>query len=532
MTDEQNHLGLMRGWRGIALGVVGVLIIGTFAWTAIGLAADTNSETDALPSPAPSTASPPSDPDITRAPDPALAEFYSQQLVWSSCRDDFLCASLEVPLDYEDPTGDRIQLALLKVPTEGDRIGSLVVNPGGPGASGTDYAAGASRVFRKPLLDRFDIVGFDPRGTGDSDPIDCLTDEELDAYVAADPDPDTAAEADAYVAGVTRLAQGCAAKSGALAKHVSTIEAAQDMDVLRAALGEKQLTYLGASYGTQLGATYADLFPKRVGRLVLDGAIDLSASGEDLSKQQATGFEVALRAYVSNCVEESDSCFLGDSVDEGIQRIQEFLADVEETPLTTNLDGRELEVGNAVYGLIAPLYERQAWPALSLALRSAFNGDGTTLLQFSDLYTSRGENGYNTNIIEANITIDCLDDPTHGDPARVEASYPEFEAASPTFGRIFAWGAVGCNGFPPERVVPARDIRAAGAAPILVVGTTRDPATPMRWAEALADQLESGVLLRRDGDGHTAYNSGNECIDDTIEDYLIHGKVPVDGLSC
>ncbi len=262
-------------------------------------------------------------------------------------------------------------------------------------------------------------------------------------YIAADPDPDTPAEVDAYVEGVTRLGEGCAAKSGALASHVSTIEAARDMDILRAALGEKQLSYFGASYGTQLGATYADLFPKRVGRLVLDGAIDLSASGEDLSKQQATGFEVALRAYVANCVDESSSCFLGDDVDEGIQRIQEFLADVDEDPLSTDLDGRKLEVGNAVYGLITPLYERKAWPALSLALRAGFNGDGTTLLQFSDLYTSRGENGYDSNITEANITIDCLDDPGHSDPALVAGTLSRIRSS---FAHLRANLRLGCSG--------------------------------------------------------------------------------------
>lgn len=516
-------------WATVALGLVVVLAVGALAWREFGDWRTDAPEPPASPSPEPSAAP---DPSITTPPDAALAPFYGQALDWSPCREKFECASLTVPLDYRQPRGEEIEIALLKVPATRASRGALVVNPGGPGAPGTSYAEAAERVFRSPLLENFDIVGFDPRGTGDSAPVDCLSDAELDGYISADPDPDTADEVAAFAASAELLGKRCAARSGELAQHVSTIEAAQDIDVLRAALGEAQLTYFGASYGTQLGATYAELFPDRVGRLVLDGAIDLSLSGADLGKQQAAGFELALRAYVQNCVEETSSCFLGTTVDAGVERIQQFLADVEAEPLSTDLDGRQLEIGNAFYGLVAPLYQREAWSALSLALRSAFVGDGTTLLQFADLYTSREADGYSDNSIEANLTISCLDNPGFTNPASVPETYQEYAEASPTFGRVFAWSQVGCNGFPVEPALEPRTVRARGADPILVVGTTRDPATPMRWAEALAKQLESGVLLRRDGDGHTAYNSGNECIDDTIEAYLLDGTVPTDGLTC
>lgn len=536
MSFDDSPRPTSRGRWAIALVLVGVLVLGAVVGTVLALAgddSDSSGDAESTPTPTAATVSPtPVDPEVTAPPVPALAAFYSQQLTWETCREDFQCATLEVPLDYRLPRGERIDIAVLKVPAAGDRIGSLVVNPGGPGASGTAYAEAAERVLRKPLLERFDVIGFDPRGTGDSTAVDCLTDDQLDDYVAADPHPDDPTEAAAFVRGVQELAAGCADKSGDLVRHVSTIEAARDMDVLRAAVGDAQLTYLGASYGTQLGATYADLFPQRAGRLVLDGAVDLSLSSKELGLQQAAGFEVALRAYVDNCVEKSDSCFLGDSVDGGVARIQEFLTEAEEEPLSTDLDGRRLEIGNAFYGLVAPLYAREAWSTLSLALRQAFNGDGTTLLLLSDAYTSRGTDGYNDNSIEANITINCLDKPSRIDPALVESTSEEYVAASATFGRVFAWSALGCNGFPATPELKPRDIRADGAAPILVVGTTRDPATPMRWAEALAEQLESGVLLRRDGDGHTAYNSDNECIDSTIEDYLIDGTVPVDGTTC
>ncbi|GAA2139394.1 alpha/beta hydrolase [Nocardioides koreensis] len=473
------------------------------------------------------------EPSATVPPSRGLARYYSQSLDWSSCQGDFLCAKLTVPLDYRHPGGETIDLALLKVPAgdPGARIGSLVVNPGGPGAPGTQYAAQAAQVFGQPLLDRYDVVGFDPRGTGASDPVDCLSDAQLDDYIAMDPDPDTAAERSSYMGWVGTLGRGCADRSGDLAAHVTTVEAARDMDVLRAALGESTMTYFGASYGTKLGATYADLFPDEVGRMVLDGAVDLSIGPRELALEQAGGFETALRAYVQNCLDETDSCFLGDTVDEGLQTISTFLAGVDAKPLPTSLD-RDLEVGNAFYGIVAPLYNRDYWYILSAALKQGLAGDGSTLLQLSDLYSSRGENGYTDNSAEALYAISCLDDPYAIAASQVAANLPDFERASPTFGAVFAWGLTGCGGVRATSTVQPRDVRAKGAAPIVVIGTTRDPATPMKWAEDLADQLDSGVLVRRDGDGHTGYHAGNECVDRAVEGYLVDGAVPEDGLSC
>ncbi len=472
-------------------------------------------------------------PEATRPPEPALVDFYTQQLDWQSCQTGAECATLTVPLDYDRPDARTIEVALLKVVAQDPdaRIGSLVVNPGGPGSPGTAYAAQARSVFRQPLLDRFDIVGFDPRGTGSSSPVDCLSDEQLDDYIATDPDPDTAREEEDYLGWVETIGQGCVQRSGQLASHISTVEAARDMDVLRAALGESTLTYLGASYGTKLGATYADLFPTKAGRLVLDGAVDLSIDARQSSLEQAEGFETALRSYVQNCVDESSSCFLGDSADEGLDRIATFIDGVDAQPLATGL-GRELEVGNAFYGIVAPLYNRDYWYILSQALRTAFEGDGSTLLRLSDLYTSRGANGYDNNSAEAIYAISCLDDPAAVTGPEVADNVADFEEASPTFGRVFAWGLTACGGVRATTTEKPRTVSGAGAPPIVVVGTTRDPATPYRWAVNLAEQLESGVLVTRDGDGHTGYNSGNSCIDDALESYLIDGTVPDDGLSC
>ncbi|EON25564.1 MULTISPECIES: alpha/beta hydrolase [Nocardioides] len=477
------------------------------------------------------SSSPAAEPDEASAPSPELRDFYGQALDWESCESDVECATLEVPLDYAEPTGETIEIALLKVPARGDSQGALVVNPGGPGAPGTDYAAAANRVFREPLLRAFDIVGFDPRGTGESAPVDCLTDDQLDTYLSSDPSPDDAAEEQEFASLIRGFGRGCAELSGDAVNHVSTIEAARDMDVLRAALGEETLTYLGASYGTKLGATYAELFPDRVGRLVLDGAVDVSLDNRQLGLEQAAGFETALRAYIQNCVDTTDSCFLGESVDAGLATISGLLADVEASPLPTG-DDRELQIGNAFYGIVTPLYNRDYWFLLSAALRSALDGSGTALMELADLYASRGPEGYTDNSSEAIFAINCLDDPSSVPFRKVAAELPAYEEASPTFGSIFAWSLTSCRASKARTTEAPIEIRGEGAAPILVVGTTRDPATPMKWAEALAEQLDSGVLLRRDGDGHTAYNSGNECIDTAIESYLLDGDVPKDQTDC
>lgn len=468
--------------------------------------------------------------EATKAPDAALQSFYSQDVDWSDCGRGFECGWLKVPLDYADPDGEQLDLALLKVLARAPelRIGSLVVNPGGPGAPGTQYAAQAALAFRAPLLNHFDIIGFDPRGTGRSNPVDCLTDDELDDYLAGDPAPDTAAEETELLDWTERFGRGCAEKSGDLVDHVSTVEAARDMDVLRAALGEESLDFFGASYGTKLGATYAELFPDRVGHLVLDGAVDLSISSREQSLEQARGFETAITAYVKDCV-DSGVCYLGSSVEEGKAAITDLLAQVDAEPLPAG--DRELRVGNAFYGIAAPLYNRSYWVLLTRALEQAMTGDGAQLMELADLYASRGPDGYLDNSSEAIYAINCLDDPSFVPAEQIPGEYADFEEASPTFGRIFAWGLVGCSGFEGEPAEPI-EVDGSGAAPILVTGTTRDPATPYEWAEALAEQLESGVLLTRDGDGHTAYNAGNGCVDETIESYLVDGEVPGDDVSC
>ncbi|TIC79479.1 alpha/beta hydrolase [Nocardioides sp. GY 10127] len=494
-----------------------------------------STSSSAAPSESPSSSAS-ADEDATTAPDASLQQFYSQTLDWADCGDGSgnECATLQVPVDYDNPDDGSFGLAVLRVPAadQADKVGSLVVNPGGPGAPGTSYAAGGSSVFTQPVMDAFDIVGFDPRGTGSSDPVDCLSDSEIDDFVAMDPDPDTDAEAQASVDALKSLFAGCVANSDDLVGHVTTAEAARDMDVLRAALGESQLDYLGASYGTKLGATYAQLFPDRVGRFVLDGAVDVSLSSRQLALGQAKGFQRALTAYVTDCVDGASGCFLGDTVDEGLQTISDFLESTDSDPLPTQ-DGRTLTEGDAFYGIITPLYNSDYWYLLTQGLKQAFQGDGSTLMLLADAYTSRSDDGtYADNSFEAYYAISCLDDPASESIAQVKKDIPAFEKASPTLGEVFAWGMLGCQGETLKATETVGDITAEGANPILVVGTTRDPATPYEWAQALASQLDSGVLLTRDGDGHTAYNSGNSCIDSAIEGYLIDDVVPDDGTTC
>jgi pimeloyl-ACP methyl ester carboxylesterase len=512
--------------------VLAVLALALTTFVAVGLAirGALPDEPRARPTPSPTTPPPAT---VTEAPAPALADLYSQRIDWQPCESngDHDCGYLTVPIDYAEPQGETFELALLRVPARGSHVGSLVVNPGGPGARGTTYAAAGGQVFREPLLDGFDIVGFDPRGVGRSAPVDCLSDAELDAYLGGDPTPDTVEEQAAYRASVLSLGEKCVGGSGPVVGHVSTTEAARDMDVLRSALGEEQLSYFGASYGTKLGATYAELFPDKVGRFVLDGAVDVGLDPQSLALEQATGFETALRAYVQNCLDSTDNCFLGDTVDEGLATIDGLLADIEAEPLPAG--DRELTVGHAFYGIITPLYNRDYWFLLSTALASALEGKGSALMDLADAYASRNPDGsYADNTIEANYSINCLDDPTSVPFARVPSLFAEFEEASPTFGRIFAWGMTGCRGIDVTSSEEPLDIRAEGAAPILVLGTSRDPATPLKWARALSAQLDSGVLVERDGDGHTAYNAGNECIDSIVEDYLLEGTVPEDGTTC
>jgi pimeloyl-ACP methyl ester carboxylesterase len=466
------------------------------------------------------------------AAQPGLDRFYTQKLSWHPCRGRFQCARLTVPLDYAKPAGRTIELEVLKSPAANkkQRIGSLVINPGGPGASAVDFVAAASANFGSELRQAFDLVGFDPRGVGESTPLTCLSDAGLDRMLSSDPDPDSRAETLRTDALVTAFGKGCEKHDAGLTAHVSTQEVARDMDVLRAALGDPRLGYFGFSYGTYLGAQYAGMFPQRVGRMVLDGPIDPSLSSEQTGLIQARGFETALRAYVGHCVDQG-GCFLGSTVDEGTHRIRELLDSVDAKPLSAT-PTRKLTEGYALLGVWQPLYERAQWSLLDAALRSAFAGNGAGLLSLADLYTDRGPSGFRDNSTQLLYAVNCLDHDDGIPSSRVRSVEPEFEKASPTFGRVFAYTLSACENWPVHTGRTGAPIAAKGSPPIMVVGTTRDPATPIAGARGLVRQLDNAVLVTRDGDGHTAYHQGSRCVDTTIEAYLVSGKVPSHEVDC
>lgn len=452
-------------------------------------------------------------------------------LAWKDCGDGFECAKLPVSLDHSKPDGKKIELSVIRLPASGDRIGSILINPGGPGASGVQYARSARTVVSKAVRDRFDVVGFDPRGVGDSAPVRCLSSSELDTYVGLDSSPDSPGEITMLEEGSRRFASGCQARAGKLLPYVGTASAARDMDLLRAAVGDDRLTYLGKSYGTQLGAAYADLFPDRVRALVLDGAVDPSLGPLEMNTAQARGFEVALDAFLEDCLAATDCPFRG-SVASAREEIAALLRRADTTPLTNGTgDGRTVTEAWTTLGLITPLYDRQAWPVLRQALGLALKGDGTTLLRMADLLIDREANGEYTNQTEANLAVNCVDAPYPADSASYAAAARKAAKEAPLFGAYVMWSSLPCA-YWPARGVQREKIDAPGAPPIMVVGTLRDPATPYQWSEALASQLSSGVLVGFDGDGHTAYLTGSTCVDRLVDDYLIDLAVPKNGIRC
>ncbi|MEV7973454.1 alpha/beta hydrolase [Cellulomonas sp. NPDC089187] len=485
-------------------------------------AGDGRTDTDATPSPVVPTS----------VPDGA-EKIYAQQIDWSSCGD-LECATVTVPLDWSDPSGDTIDIAVNRHQATGEKLGSLLINPGGPGGSGIDALSSiALGGFGDDVIAAYDLIGFDPRGVGQSTAVDCVGDAEMDALVSADYDFSTDEGVAAAEAAYATLGKGCLANTGPLLEHVDTVSAAKDMDVIRAVLGDDTLTYVGYSYGTQLGATYAALFPQQVGRLVLDGALDPTLSSQELSLGQAVGFENALRAYVTDCQNGTD-CPLTGTVDEGLTQIRALLDQATATPLPTGTDGRTLTGALAFSGIALPLYDESSWSYLTMGLREALAGDGSVLLQLADLYYDRDASGtYTTNSTVAFWAIGCADDRGTTDIAQMRADAAEIEAAAPTVGSFFGYGGVLCANWPVAEAGGLDSYTAEGAAPIVVIGTTNDPATPYTWAESLTATLgDSATLLTYEGEGHTAYGRSNSCILDAVDAYLVDGTVPADGTRC
>ncbi|MFF3325811.1 alpha/beta hydrolase [Streptomyces sp. NPDC002889] len=482
------------------------------------------------------SAASPSASDAASGSSPALEPYYTQQLKWRACGvPGFECTTMKAPLDYAEPEGETIKLAVArkKATGPGKRIGSLLVNPGGPGGSAIGYLQAYAGIgYPAPVRARYDMVAIDPRGVARSEPVECLTSKEMDAYIQVDQTPDDAAERTRLAKAYKDFAAGCEKRSGQVLPHVSTIEAARDMDILRAALGDQKLSYVGASYGTFLGATYAELFPDRTGRLVLDGALDPALPARELNRDQTAGFETAFRSFAADCIEQPDCPLGSESVADATTRLKAFFAELDKKPVPTG-ESRELVESLATTGVVAAMYDESSWPQLREALTSAQAGEGAPLLALADSYYERDADGSYANLMFANAAVNCLDlPPAFTGPEAVQSALPEFEKASPVFGKGFAWASLNCGYWPVPATGKAHGIEAKGAPPIVVVGTTRDPATPYKWAQGLAKQLSSGTLLTYDGDGHTAYGRGSGCIDTAINTFLLEGTPPPDGKRC
>ena len=456
-------------------------------------------------------------------PPPGMGlERYANQLVsWRSCAEGRECAEVRVPLDYAKPDSTAITLAVSRKPATGSRkLGSLFINPGGPGVSGVSYVG----YFQREGLEGYDIVGWDPRGVAGSTPVKCVDGTPLDQFIAMDGSPDTTAEKTALIQASRQFAASCLERSGRLLQHVSTVETAHDLDLLRRMLGEDKLSYFGSSYGTQIGATYAHLFPSSVGRMVLDGAVDITGSSET---SQAEGFDKALGRFGAWCA--GRGCSLGASAAEVENTVTDLWRRLDATPF--RVGSRQLTQQLAVTGVIFVLYENEeAWTYLLKALEAAVQGnDGRALLALADEYNQRRSNGEYGQSNYAFPAIRCLDTDDEG----IREADQEIAAAvkqAPTLGPFLGPNYV-CPMWP---VPPAPDpgkLRGKGAAPIVVIGTTGDPATPYDSAVDMARQLESAALITFKGEGHLAYGQ-SQCVQGLVRAYLVDGVVPRDGSMC
>jgi pimeloyl-ACP methyl ester carboxylesterase len=450
---------------------------------------------------------------------------------WVDCGGGSQCATIPVPTSYDDPAGAKLNLSVIRLPATRptQRIGALLVNPGGPGGSGVEFVQDSASIFPEVLRRRFDIVGFDPRGVNLSTPVRCQ--DNLDGHVALDRSPDSKAELNDLVADATAFAKACEERNGDLLAHLSTMDVARDLEMIRIAIGEPKLTYMGFSYGTLIGALYAEQFPTHIRAMVLDGAIDPSLDHAAFRGGQARAFETSLSHFLADCAAHRDCYFY-----HGAQTRSAFdklMASIDAHPLAAIRikDRRVLTTGLAWQAVAGSMYTDAAWPALAAGLELARRGDGSIMLLMTDPFNGRNKNGSYSNLIDAYTANTCADFAAPRDVASYTALATSLKRAAPHFAALLAYNDLSCAFWPviSERA-PAR-VTAAGAPPIVVVGTTGDPATPYAWAKSLAAQLTSGVLLTRRGEGHTAF-AASACIDRAVHTYLVDLKAPRDGTAC
>jgi pimeloyl-ACP methyl ester carboxylesterase len=454
-----------------------------------------------------------------------LSGYYAQEINWQSCNQDFQCATLAVPIDYKKLSTGTFEIALLKYEARtSKKLGSLIVNPGGPGGSGVDYAYAAEYIFSPAILDRYDIVGFDPRGVSRSVPIRCLNDEELDANNNSDSKPDNEAEFQKLLSDTKKYVEICKEKNKHLTSF-STVNVARDMDILREALGDEQLNYMGKSYGTYLGTLYAQFFPDKVGRVVLDGAVDPTISNFQQTLTQAVGFDQAFSSFAKDCTTKKN-CALPKDKEAAIAEMQRLFSQTAKKPLPAKSSKRTLSETMMVLGTASAMYDNATgWPKLRKAIEQAKKGYGDEFLKLADEYTGRQPDGsYPNNEFDSGAAIDCLDvdEPRTVTQIRKDAGF--FADQAPLFGPYLAYGGLTCKYFGQEQEVTVAPTKTTN--PIVIIGTTGDPATPYEWAQGLNKLLTNSVLVSLTGEGHTGQGQGNACIDDQIDDFYLTGKAP------
>ncbi|MGB2570783.1 alpha/beta hydrolase [Micromonospora citrea] len=451
------------------------------------------------------------------------------------------CARIAVPRNWGagagatagPGTGETFEIALLRARSskQRDRIGSLVINPGGPGGSGVDTAVYLSfgQAFGglpASITDRFDIVGFDPRGVSRSSPVKCISDADLDASFGADPDPRSQESFDAYRTLNQRVGRGCGDKYGDQLPLYGTEQAARDMDAVRAAVGDEKLTYLGYSYGTLLGATYAQLYPRNVRAMVLDGAVDPRQQLIAGSESQAKGFERAFGNFTRWCAANAGRCPIAPDARAAVTSA----IDKARVSPARGADGREATSGWVFYAVISSLYTESGWEELARAVDKLEGGDPSGVFALADAYAGRDEEGNYSNLFDANLAVNCADETEKPSIARIRELQSQWRDRYPLFGPSLAVGMLGCVEWPGGRD-PYPTGRAEGAPPIVVVGTTGDPATPYEQTAKLASMLGVGRVLTWEGEGHTAYPQ-TACVTDAVDAYLISLTVPREGLRC
>lgn len=471
------------------------------------------------------------------AQDAAYARYYGQKIDWTPCEDyqGAECGTIVAPLAWDDPSKGDVHLKMIRIPATGERKGSLLLNPGGPGGSGVEFVGDSgTSVVSADVRRSYDLIGFDPRGVGGSDGIRCLDDQQTDEYLAATYDMNTPEGLKTGKDWMTRVADACTQNSGGMLPYMDTMSAARDMDVMRALVGSDKLDYLGFSYGTYLGATYADLYPARAGRMVLDGAIDPTLTGDEMASGQAAGFETAVHHFADWCLQQgAGSCPLTGDADHGVEQIRDLFAQATSQPIPTNDPKRPLTGSLARAGVLVGMYNDENWSYVAQGLKKAMAGDGSLLLQLADLSSERDPDGHYSGNGNFSITaVNCLDHPAIEDEAWMAQESRRLATEDPTFGPTLGYSGLSCATWPEGPVRRPDPIHAKGSGPIVVVGTTNDPATPYAWAQSLAGQLDDGHLITWKGEGHTAYGRSGGCVEKAVDAYLLDGTVPQDGLTC